>query len=211
MGFSFDIDLNEREFNKFFQKDFPDAVTKGTKAGLNRAATSARTTATREIKSKYPLHKAGNTTWMQRIRNDIQKPEKATGNVISAMEAILPVESRRAVQAIRAVHPAGRTLGASPSLKVTKGNKIKSKGRFIQSGRGNNLLLFRNPRRGVRKKIRSGGRTNNSEYKIIGQRLKRVALMLQDRDVYQRFEIITAIDLVRQINQAVGWQIDRIK
>lgn len=207
MGFSLDIDFDFAEFESFLDDKFYKANVNGLRQGLNRAAKGVVVESDKQIRNEFPLGKGGQTTFKQRIKKDISFPfsGKAKGNDLNNIHARVEVRSDRAVQMIRAVKPAKISnspgKGPFPSAEVRRGRKFSVKNAFVQRGKNNNLLLFR------RKRKKPGGR----KPAIIAQRLKRISLMLQDKNVWPDFQSNSNQRLMTEVSRAISNQLNRLK
>jgi hypothetical protein len=202
MGMEFSAKFDFAAFEGFIGQAFYKANASGLRMGLNRAARGAITEADKHIRAEFPLGKGGGVTFKQRIFEDIKIGDKAEGDDIGSMFARIDVSSDKAVQMIRAVRSLRVSKrGSSPATATVRAGRSFSlgKNRFLQRKAGTLLVFTRHTKQQGDKKAQ-----------ITPQRLKRVALMLQDEKVWPPFETGVNTRVEAEVSRAISHALDKL-
>lgn len=204
MGFSVSLKFNEKDFDGYLNRRLKDKVALAVRQGLNRAVSGARTEASDQIRDVFNP-KAVNKS---KIFEDVTIASKAQGIDLDSMHAKLSAQSHKGVSLIRFADNkrlqrqkgiAVKKRSAAMSLTLKKSKRTTIQGAFIQKGSGGQKQVFR-AKDGVNRKGR-----------LLKQTYKSISAMLQDHDVWPNFERETMARVEREVAQAVGNGLDRLK
>lgn len=217
MSVEFNIKFDSDSFTGLFENDLRKAHVTGLRQGLNKTANATKKIGSDAISDIWNMKK----TPVSRIKKDYHIKSRARGNDITSMKAEVFTESKRGVSLLRfasdtrVIQMRRKSPGSRNQIdfEIIKGKQQTGKGAFVQFGRGNQKLVFRNPRTKQRRyysSVKSKKRIS-SEIGIQAQHAPSFTAMLQ----YPLTQMIFEHDLIlrrdKEVAQAIEFNLKKIK
>ena len=214
MGLQLTISLDKdiREINQFFSDLKFKAITKSARQGLNKAASSTRTFAIKEIRKRRKLKLQdlkGSKKKGKKGKKGFVTVNKAKGNNLATLEARvnfsgvpLPLMLFILGKRTPKVHKVANARRRSRRFEIVKGNKTAKKGLFIQKAKRGDTKFQVFRRKDA--KNRAAGFRAQSAPSVAELLRKKTSLM-------RKIENSAIADMQREYDRALALNLSKIK